>query len=167
MYFPQWHSPMTQTVYLDANLLIAHQVRGHIHHERAKQLIDTFWQKQQTGIISSLAIDEFLYGIAFILQSAQKEKASMPFKTYAAPMQHALQAILSWQNIRLVEFTANAEEYTAVIQLIQSENLRPRDAFHLQIMQQQQTSQIATFDHDFDHLSAHLGIHIIPDSPVY
>ncbi len=137
---------MMKKVYLDANLLIAHQTKGHTHHARAKELIEKLWRQKSLLYLSDLTIDEFLYGISFILRGKNNRR---PYSSFYPKLKGLINDILSWQNIKLVSFKNNPEALLAVLQAGEKYNLRPRDAFHWQIMQQQQVGKIATFDSDF------------------
>ena len=137
---------MGKKAYLDANVLIAHQTRGHSHFQRAKDLLDELWQNRVQLVISSLTIDEFWYGISFILREQGENK---PFSAHGLIFSKVLNNILSWRNIDLVSFQNSASELKKVLELIKKFNLRPRDAFHLRIMQQQRTNKLVTFDTDF------------------
>jgi len=141
---------MTQRVYLDANILIAHQVRGHEFHRRATSIIDELWNKKCHLVVSSLTMDEFFYGIIFILKSTQKEKTIQSFGSFAPIITTSTSAILSWERLETIEFKHTPGELLSIVKLMGTHNLRPRDAFHLRTMQQQEITQIATFDNDFD-----------------
>ena len=151
---------MTDKVYLDANILIAHQVKDHNYHQKATKLIDDFWLKKCILAISALTMDEFFYGIVFILQRSQQNIKTVPFATFAPKIEKATQAILSWNTIELVEFKNNPHEIMKTINIMKNHNFRPRDAFHLRIMQQNGIDSIATFDNDFNRLK-NIGINII------
>lgn len=137
---------MTEKVYLDTNILIAHQIEGHQDFNKAKELIEALWHQKSELFISGLVVDEFLYGIGLFLRGRMGEK---PFSSFTTTFRQLLVKIMSWKNVRLVSFSNSEKELSAVLELIRKYNLRPRDAFHLQIMSQNNVNKIATFDNDF------------------
>ena len=152
---------MSQKVYLDANVLIAHQVNNHEYHQQAVKLLDDLWKKGSNLLISSLTVDEFFYGVVFILRSLPPSRKSHPFSTYAHLLRKSLSAILTWEGVELVEFQNNSDELLQTVTLMEKYNLRPRDAFHLRIMQQQETNSFVTFDQDFNDLGKVEKINIL------
>ena|SRR3989344_5396030 len=152
---------MTDKVYLDANILIAHQVSNHQYHTRAMDIIDRIWKKRHSFVISSLTWDEFFYGLIFILQSVAKDKTKTSFDLHTQVISEATEKEFSWERLELVEFRHNPTEVKIVLKNMQRYNLRPRDAFHLCIMQQQNIRQIATFDHDFNRIKEKGGLIIL------
>ena len=151
---------MTNKVYLDANVLISHQVSEHKYHLRAVKILDELWEKQTILVVSSLTLDEVFYGIIFILQQFQKDKKGVPFSSYAQILEKVIGNILSWNKLELVEFRNNPVELLETIKIIKKYNFRPRDAFHLRIAEQNEIQKIATFDLDFACLE-NAGIKII------
>lgn len=139
---------MNSKVYLDANVLIAHQVKGHKYYQKAKDLISALWEEGESLVISSLTVDEWWFGLVTVLRQSPKMKAE-PFSAFAPQVQKSIEAIFSWGNIELVSFQSSESEVFEVLRLIKRFNLRPRDAFHLRTMQQQDMHKIATFDQDF------------------
>lgn len=137
---------MKKKVYLDANVLVAHQIKDHKFFDRAKDIIESFWRKDYSFVISSLTIDEFLYAVSLVLRATRSGEA---FSEFSPVFRKLLRNILSWQNIELVSFENNPVELAVVLDLIRDYNLRPRDAFHLRIMQQQGVNELITFDSDF------------------
>ncbi len=137
---------MKKRVYFDANVLIAHQLTNHQYFTQAKQLLETLWKQGSVFYLSSLTIDELFYGIGFCLRAKDKNK---PYAKIAAQLKEIFAAIISWQNVELISFDNNLTEIIQVLSYIKKYNLRPRDAFHLQIMKQNQLKKIATFDNDF------------------
>src|SRR3990172_9984928 len=106
---------MKQRVYLDANILIAHQVDQHEYHTRAVSLIDDLWKKDTSYVISSLTMDEFLYGVTFILSRVKKSKGGTPFRSFAPILEKSTRAILTWNNIETVDFMHTPQELLTVI----------------------------------------------------
>ncbi|OGG15667.1 hypothetical protein A3D77_01410 [Candidatus Gottesmanbacteria bacterium RIFCSPHIGHO2_02_FULL_39_11] len=149
---------MIKKVYLDANILIAHQVSGHEFHERAKKIIDNLWSENAFLLISALTMDEFLYGIVFLLRG---EKNDNSFGSFASILSKTVQAVLSWNTTRLIEFENSEDSLINILDSIKTYNLRPRDAFHLECMKQNKVFAIATFDNDFNPLSKNEKITVI------
>lgn len=152
---------MSRKVYLDANVLIAHQVNNHDYHQQAVKLLDDLWKKGGNLLISSLTMDEFFYGVVFIFRSLQPSRKNYPFSSYASLLSKTVSAILTWEGVELVEFKNNPAELLQTVILIEKYNLRPRDAFHLRIMQQQDITSLATFDQDFNDLAKEEKINIL------
>lgn len=138
---------MTKKVYLDANVLIAHQAKGHKYYSQAKKLIEKLWKGKTLFYISSLTVDEFLYGISVGLRV---KAGDLPYSQFTPQLGSVLKNILSWENVHLVSFENTVENLHGVLKNITEYNLRPRDAFHLRIMEQVKITNLATFDHDFD-----------------
>lgn len=149
---------MIKKVYLDANLLIAHQAKGHTHHTQAKEFVEKLWRQRTLLYLSDLTIDEFLYGISFILRGKNNRS---PYSSFYPKLKDLINDILSWQNIKLVSFRNNYESLSTVLEAGEKYNLRPRDAFHLQIMQQQQVNKLATFDSDFQKAARQDAIEVL------
>lgn len=151
---------MNEKVYLDANVLIAHQIKGHGDFELAKKLIEKLWHQKVLLFVSSLTFDEFWYGISVLLREQVEDK---PFSCFAEVFDQLLTNILSWQNVKLVSFRNSEKELKKVLRLIKKYNLRPRDAFHLRIMNQQSIKTIATLDNDFRKVEEESGVVVLPN----
>ncbi|MBI2029268.1 type II toxin-antitoxin system VapC family toxin [Candidatus Gottesmanbacteria bacterium] len=149
---------MTQKVYLDANILIAHQIQNHPFYEKSLEVIDSFFQQKFVFVIASLTMDEFMYGTIQALKIIDKNKK---FEYIIDELNKATRAVLSWENLELIDFQHTSLELLTVISLMKKYHLKPRDAFHLRIMQQQNINNFITFDHDFDILLKSGKINII------
>lgn len=151
---------MTNKVYLDANILISHQVQGHDYHQRAVEILDDLWQKQYAFVISSLTMDELFYGMVYILRQDKTSNKDAPFSSFSGILEKVTKNVLSLNRLELVEFRNNPNELLEIVKIIKKYNFRPRDSFHFRVMEQNKLKEIATFDRDFQILEKR-GIKVI------
>lgn len=149
---------MTSKVYLDANSIIAHQITNHPFYEKALKIIDSYFQQEFIFVISSLTMDEFMYGIIKAQKIINKNKQ---FEDVVNELKKVTKAVFVWKNLELVDFQHTTSELLSVISLMKKYHLKPRDAFHLRIMQQQNIGNFITFDSDFDMIAKSEKINII------
>lgn len=128
--------------YLDANVLICYKNEDSPLFKKAKKLITTLIKHPYKIYISPLVLDEFLHPIKFILEK-KKSKRIYPI------LRKTLKDILNLPNLDIVNPPLEKTAQVKTISLMKKFNLRPRDAYHLLIMQENSIRSFATFDNDF------------------
>lgn len=127
--------------YLDANLLINFKNVDSLQHQQATELIINLTAQSEMLYISPLVIDEFLNPMKYILRN---------HRDMYARLSQSLNEILVLPKITLVNPPTESQLHMKVVELMEKYNLKPRDAYHLLIMQSNQIDAFATFDTDFD-----------------
>jgi len=132
--------------YLDANVLIFLQDKKSPFYNQAVLTIKQLILKRAEIFTSSLSLDEFLQGS---LRFSRKTKQEMK-----GQLKIGLKKIFSLPQFRLVNPPDDTKRHMKVVDIVAKYNLRPRDAYHLFIMQENKIKYLATFDHDFDRVFA-------------
>lgn len=147
-------------LYLDTDILIAHIVRTHPHHERAMRFLDRLVRQGTTRIVvSSLSWMEFMNVVTreqfrhelphefqrrFHLAQWQEQRVR---RTYLRFMSDALDAMLGQFDRGEVSVTPDVR--VAAVGHIVVYNLRAQDAVHLACARSAGVSDIASFDKGF------------------
>lgn len=127
-------------VYLDSNVLIAWQIVGHPFNHLAQRLLKKLLNHKLIFCLSPLTIDEYLYAIL------KYQKANLIPKEISP--QQSLKAIAKI-NPFYVNLQWDQSAFFSIYPLIEKYRLRPRDGFHLKIIQDNKIDYLASFDNDF------------------
>lgn len=130
--------------YLDSNVLIGYGYQESIFRDRSLNLMKLLMPGKYSIYISPLAIDEFLHSFSFLLKQNGVTK-----KEILKLLHQSLSDIISFPNISLVNPPTDENKQFKVINYMKEYNLKPRDAYHLLIMKEQNIEYFATFDTDF------------------
>lgn len=140
---------MKPKCYLDSNVLIYFLDRKSPYHKKTIDLLAKLDPSKYTLFISPLVIDEFLYAMKRImtLEGMQSEQIF----NYLGK---AYDAVIVLKNLDIAPFSIDKSINRKVIPLMEQFSLRPRDAYHLLTMQENDIDEFATFDNDFKHVFA-------------
>jgi len=127
--------------YLDTNILIAHKIEESPHFSISTTLIQKMIEEEAYLYISPLTIDEFLHPMKYFL--------GLKYTKVYLHLKKAVKDIISFPNLSLVNPPAELKSQMKVINFMERFKLRPRDAFHLLIMQTNGIEYFATLDTDF------------------
>lgn len=128
--------------YLDANVLLFLQDSQSPFYGQARLAVEQLILKRAEIFTSSLALDEFLQGT---LRFSHKSKQEM-----RGQLKKGLKRIFSIPQFKLVNPPGDPKRHVKVVDIVAKYNLRPRDAYHLFIMQENKIRYLATFDNDFE-----------------
>lgn len=128
--------------YLDTNVLVYFKLENSSRHKEALFLIKDLVKKKIKIFISGLVIDEFLYSL---LRFHKLFKEEVSYKK----LKKALMEILNLPNLEIINPSNKKNSHLKIVDNIIFYKLRPRDAHHLLIMQEQEIGYFATFDEDF------------------
>ncbi len=131
--------------YLDSNLLIYFKNEKAEQHQSAKNIIKQLVAEDVRLVISPLVLDEFLHIILLIV----RQKYAKEEQIYYVLQKH-LDSILALPTLAVIGASLSIEDQRSIPKLMKKYRLRPRDAFHLSTMQQNNINKIATFDNDFN-----------------
>ncbi len=138
---------LDEIFYIDTNVLVAYFVRGHSLHKKAVELIEFCKRNEISIALSPLVVDEVLYVIALLHK-----------KGYLANGTKKVVNILIEGGFSFVSLSVWEEEVIQEIyRFMKAFKLKPRDAFHLKIMLDNNIKSLLTFDSDFN-LAAKAGI---------
>lgn len=138
---------MNPKCYLDSNILIYFLDRKSPYHKKTIDLLAKLEPNTYSLFISPLVIDEFLYAIKRILtlEGIQPEQIF----NYLGK---AFDTIIVLSNLEIAPLSIDKSINRKVIPLMEQFRLRPRDAYHLLTMQENDIDEFATFDNDFKHV---------------
>jgi len=131
-----------QKCYLDANVLLYYKLEDTPKHRQTTSLIEKLSAEETTLYISSLVLDEFIYGFLKIHRIYKK-------KVGYDDIRRALKDVLSLPKLRLLNPSTAKKNQLRVLSLMEQFNLQPRDAYHLLIMLEHKIRLFASFDDDF------------------
>lgn len=138
---------LIKTCYLDANTLIYFKNEDSPFYSKTLTLIEYLVNDDYRLFISSLVIDEFLYGFKFHLGNKKIKK-----KDIFISLNKALLEILALPNLELINPPSEKNLQLKVIEMMKDFNLFPRDAYHLLMMIENKIKFFATFDNDFENI---------------
>lgn len=124
------------SLYLDANvfvLALAADERG----ERARKWLERVQEGGEDAVVSALALDEIMW----VLMRAGK----------AHLLEEVVEQIYSLRNCVVVGVDSSIP--MKAVGLIKKYALKPRDAFHVAVMQEHKLKTIVSDDRDFDRVS--------------
>ena|SRR3990167_8174205 len=140
---------MKSKCYLDSNILIYFLDQKSPYHKKTKNLIGKLDPDTYTLIISPLVIDEFLYTLKRIM-TTENMRSEQIFKDLG----RAYDAIVALKNLEIAPVSIDKSINRKVITIMEEFHLRPRDAYHILIMQENSIDEFATFDTDFKRVFA-------------
>jgi len=135
---------LIKACYLDANTLIYLKNEDSPFYSKTSALIEYLVTEDYRLFISSLVIDEFLYGFKFHLGNKK-----IKTKDIFISLNKALSEILALPNLELVNPPSEKNLQLKVVEMMKDYNLFPRDAYHLLMMTENKIKFFATFDNDF------------------
>lgn len=130
--------------YLDSNFLIYLKNEDSPFNSQASNLIKKILKTNLRPIISPLVLDEFIHQFR-LLSINQKIKPSTIFTNTT----EALKQIFNLPNLTIVNPPNSKKSQLKIVKLMEKFSLRPRDAYHLLIMQHHNIKYFTTFDNDF------------------
>ncbi len=131
-----------QKCYLDSNILIYYTNKDSAFHQNVKSCLEKLVAEDVDIFISSLAIDEFLYALIQMHKVIKKKLA-------ADDLKKILENILQIPNLKITNPSVNKEINLRVIEFMKKYDLKPRDAYHYIIMDEQNIEYFFTYDEDF------------------
>lgn len=120
-------------LYLDANFFIFALLDKTKKGENARKLQRDIINGMHNAVTSSLSLDEIMWVLI------KNNKAHL--------LRTAVSGIYSTPNLEIKGVSASVPPIA--LDFIEKHNLKPRDAFHLAIMKEQNIKEIATDDSDF------------------
>lgn len=120
-------------MYLDANFLFFAAVGESLQAERARALIQTFVEGRR-ALTSVLALDETIW----VLRK----------NGYGSLIRQVIEEIYAMKSIEVKEVPVHIP--LRALDFIEKHNLKPRDAFHVAIMEHFNEHEIVSDDKDFD-----------------
>lgn len=130
--------------YLDANVLVYYKNEESPFFRKADAILHYLVENGWNLFISPLVLDEFLYAISILLQKKEPKKSDV-FRL----LKETLKEVLALPNLKIINPPLTKRAQLKVVPLMEKFNLRPRDAYHLSIMQVNNIQSFATFDDDF------------------
>lgn len=134
-------SNLIKACYLDANVLIYFKNKDSPFYSKTLMLIEYLVKNGYQLFISSLVVDEFLYGFKFHLENKKQDV----FRS----LKKASSEILDLPNLELINPPSDKNFQLRVVEMMKDYNLFPRDAYHLLLMIENKIKFFATFDNDF------------------
>ncbi len=122
-------------MYLDANFFIFAKLSTDTKGSRARTILNQIVLGKK-AITSSLALDEVMW---IFIKNKQVDK-----------MRPIIEEIYSIKNLEVKEVSATTP--LIALNFIEKYNLKPRDAFHLAIMENFNVKEIVSDDSDFDRI---------------
>ena len=149
--------PISTEVYLDANFLVAYLLGSHSDTKKAQKLLAKILVAKTVMVFSPLSVDEMLNAIYKTLRNQERVNGLLPNKShkdYINELKTAISILLNNNSFRVTQF-ANDEAVSCLkaVDNIESYNLKPRDAFHLAYLQDQQIKHIVTNDSNFNSIA--------------
>lgn len=130
--------------YLDSNILVYLKDNNSPHQKATIKLMQSLNPEGYRLYISSLTIDEFLHSSLFILK-----QTTITSETAYSLLEKALTSITALPHLELINPPTDKTRNKEVLQLMKEFHLRPRDAYHLLTMMENEVKIFATFDNDF------------------
>lgn len=130
--------------YIDSNVLICFKFAPLKQHKKAKKTIKYLRPDKYRLYISPLTIDEFIHSFNYLLKRYGYSTQNIP-----ALLKEALDSILSFNHLEIVNPPTEKSKNKKILKLMKDFKLRPRDAYHLLIMKENNIKEFATFDIDF------------------
>lgn len=145
------HTPSVCTkkkIYLDANFLIPYFCRNHGDHSDAVRKFASLLKNFDLLLLSNLGLDETYFKIVGILEG--KSASNVSFRPYEQQLRSVLNQILNEKSrFRVIQFSSAEEGATLALSNIKNYDLKPRDAYHLAVMQNHEILDVVTKDKDF------------------
>ena len=129
--------------YLDANVLVYLKDISSEQYNECVSIIKKLIIEGHRLNISPLGIDEFLY---VVYSSLRKLGAKDPINE----LKNSLESVLNLPTLTIINPPFDKASQIKVIEYIRKFSLRPRDAYHLLIMESHKINYFLTFDSDFD-----------------
>ncbi len=149
--------PKSSEVYLDANFLTAYLLGPHTDAKKAQKLFAKILVAKTTMVFSPLSVDEMLHAIYKTLRDQERINGLLPNKShkdYINELKTAISVLLNNHSFRVTQFTnGGAASCSKAVDNIESYDLKPRDAFHLAYLQDQQIKHIVTNDSNFNSIA--------------
>jgi len=149
--------PKSSEIYLDANFLTAYLLGSHADAKKAQRLFAKILVANTTMVFSPLSVDEMLNAIYKTLRDQERINGLLPNKShkdYANELKKAISILLNNDFFRVTQFINDgAASCSKAVRNIESYNLKPRDAFHLAYLQDQQIKHIVTNDSNFNSIA--------------
>ena len=143
---------MISSVYLDANILIANYFRSHPDHQPANDLLGYLTKGNISLGISALTLDEFWYGIIFILRANDASLFKKTFLYFASDIKKATHKLSRLLNVKIINVDFDRAKVLTTLDYIKRFNLKPRDAFHLIYCRENKIKYLVSLDEDFQKL---------------
>ena len=182
-------TPENSMVYLDANFLVAYFVAGKrkkdkIYNKKAQKMFAYLIVKKCDICLSPLVFDEFWNGIKkeagvkriknrfkyrinkFIRKFGIRGLKDSGIEYYAhyeiySELEKYTEKLLSWPTVKVIQFVQVVDGIRQALENIKQYKMKPRDAFHLSLMQNLRIPFIISFDSDFMRIPPQNGIHCI------
>jgi predicted nucleic acid-binding protein len=149
-----------RAVYLDANFLVDWLVRKEpVLRKRARSLLARLLTQFDMFVISPLVIDEFWKGIKEEIDVNRTHSYSADF--LQRQLESCTTTILNYHKIQVVQFQDPRTGITVALGLLQKFSLKPRDAFHIAIMQDHQIVTLVTRDDELVKKASKLSIEVV------
>jgi predicted nucleic acid-binding protein len=127
--------------YIDSNVLIYFKDEAAPQYTQAKENLANLLNKDCQLFISPLVLDEFLHGAVRTFLRGKRDVYT--------PLAVALKSILEIPSLTVINPPTDISAQKHVVSFMKKYALRPRDAYHLLIMQTNRIEGFATFDSDF------------------
>ena len=145
--------PISIEIYLDANFLVAYLLSSHADSQKAQKLFAKLLISKNKLVFSALGVDETMQVIKKTLQSQESTdnlKKGKNYKDYISDIRQAVNILINDPTFRVTQFKDPVSGCSHAVDNIDNYILRPRDAFHLSYMQDQEIEYIVTNDRKFD-----------------
>lgn len=131
--------------YLDSNILLYYIFESSEYFAATRDLMLSFLTDEATLYISPLTIDEFTYQLDILSRINNKKRSD-----FYQLVEIFLSTIMSLPNLKIVNLPTQESILFKFVDLMKNFNLKPRDAFHLLTMLENDIEYIATYDKDFN-----------------
>lgn len=130
--------------YIDSNILICFKFAPSNQHKKAEKIIKSLTPENYQLYISPLTIDEFIHSLNYLLKHYGHPNQNIP-----TLLEEALNSTLSLKHLEIINPPTEKSKNKKILKLMKDFELRPRDAYHLLIMKENNIKEFATFDADF------------------
>lgn len=131
--------------YLDTNFLVAYFVANHEHNSKSTKKMAEILADGSEIDISSLTMDETWYIIWEHLRTGSDQ-----FSKFYQDYKNVFLKLKSISECSFIQFSDLENGISKALENIKEYNLRPRDAFHSAIVEEQGIDCIVTFDTKFN-----------------
>lgn len=151
-----------QKVYLDANFLVYWLVsKTQELKKRARILLASLLAQKASLALSPLSFDEAWEGIRKELSKTSSQRLSHFHPDVYSSLEEITDKILDHSSFEVIQLQDCPKGVKTALDNIKEFQLRPRDAFHLSMMRDNNISKIVTSDEKFIKQQESMGIEVI------
>ena len=136
---------MMTKCYLDSNILLYYIFEDSDYFNDVRDLLISLRVDKFDIYISPLTLDEFAHQMDHLSRTSKHRR-----KDYYYLLEIMIDTILNMPNLIIINPPISSKKQRKMIELMQKYNLRPRDAYHILTILENDIEYIATYDKDFD-----------------